>query len=234
MSVPFNELQKLEPSAVIELFVLDATAHGLGIFRFHAGTNELRQDLTWQGNVFTRFPVKAEGFQFSGTGPLPRPKLIVSNYMSGITALLIAADDLVGAKITRKRTLKKYLDEVNFASGVNVTADPTVEFPEDVFYIDRKVSETRTAVEFELVSAIDLHGVLLPRRQIIQNSCSWMYRGAECGYTGSACFTRDDKPTNDTASDACGKRLSSCKLRFGENGELPYGGFPGADLFKGG
>src|SRR6185436_7754424 len=32
--------------------------------------------------------------------------------------------------------------------------------------------------------------------------------------------------------EKCGKRLSSCKLRFGENAELPFGGFPGAGLIK--
>jgi lambda family phage minor tail protein L len=233
-SVPFNEIQKLEPSAIIEMFVLDATAQGAGIFHFHAGTNELNQDLTWQGQVYVRFPVMAQGFEFSGSGPAPRPKLSVSNIMSGITALLLSTDDLIGAKITRKRTLKKYLDAVNFAYGVNPTADPTVEFPPDIYYIDRKVSESRRTVDFELVSALDLQGLQLPRRQIIQNSCAWKYRGSECGYTGTACFTSDDKQTNDSSADVCGKRLSSCKARFGSTAELPYGGFPGADLFKGG
>ena len=30
--------------------------------------------------------------------------------------------------------------------------------------------------------------------------------------------------------DVCGKKLSSCKLRF--SGELPFGGFPGANLSR--
>ena len=32
------------------------------------------------------------------------------------------------------------------------------------------------------------------------------------------------------AEDVCGKRVASCKLRFGDNGELPFGSFPGAGL----
>ena len=32
--------------------------------------------------------------------------------------------------------------------------------------------------------------------------------------------------------DVCGKRLNSCQLRFGA-ANLPYGGFPGANLTRG-
>ncbi|MFZ9998262.1 MAG: hypothetical protein ACO3G3_02690, partial [Candidatus Nanopelagicaceae bacterium] len=40
-------------------------------------------------------------------------------------------------------------------------------------------------------------------------------------------------PANDPlrASDQCGKRLTSCRLRFGTS-TLPFGGFPGANLFQ--
>ncbi|HFF4526214.1 TPA: phage minor tail protein L, partial [Acinetobacter baumannii] len=31
----------------------------------------------------------------------------------------------------------------------------------------------------------------------------------------------------DPNLDACGKRVSSCTCRFGENAVLPYGAFPG-------
>ncbi|MGZ3743534.1 MAG: phage minor tail protein L [Pseudobdellovibrionaceae bacterium] len=233
MAIPFNEIQKLEPDAIIELFVLDATIHGLGIYYFHAGTNALTQNVIWQGQTYVRFPIDAVGFQLSGNGPAPRPKLAVSNFMSGITVLLISYDDLIYSKVTRKRTLKKYLDAANFSGGVNPDADSTVYFPDDVYFVDRKVNESRVAVEFELVSAMDLSGLQIPKRQIIQNLCPWKYRGAECGYTGTSYFKNDDIATLDSTLDSCGKRLTSCKARFGATSELPYGGFPGADLFGG-
>lgn len=233
MTIPLSEIQKLEVSAIIELFVIDATEIGAGIYRFHAGTNQLNENIVWQGNTYTRYPIEATGFDVSGSGTLPRPRLVVSNFMSGITALLLTTDDMLGTKLTRKRTLNRYVDAVNFSNGINETADPEAQFPDEIYYIDRKVNENRTAVEFECTSVMDLSGVMLPKRQIIQNSCSWKYRGSECGYTGEACFTKDDQPTTDTSKDSCSKRLASCKLRFGANAELPYGGFPGADLFKG-
>lgn len=227
-----SEIQTLEPSAIIELFTLDASSFGGGVHLFHAGTNGLLQNVVWQGNTYVAFPVQASGFDYSGNGQLPRPKLVVANVTGAITALVLNYDDMLGAKLTRKRTLAKYLDAVNFPGGVNPTADPTAEFADDVFYVDRKATETRDVVEFELAAAFDVAGVQLPRRQIIQNVCVWSYRGAECGYTGTAYFDATDVSVSTAGQDVCGKRLSSCKVRFGANNPLPFGSFPAAGLSK--
>ncbi len=227
-----SEIQKLEPSAIIELFVLDATSIGSDVFRFHAGTNGLRQSIVWQGNTYMPFPVKAFGFDMSGNGQLPRPKLQMANVTGAITLLVLQYEDMLGAKVTRKRTLAKYLDAVNFTGGMNPTADSTAEFPDDVFFIDRKVTETRDVVEFELAAAFDVAGVQLPRRQIIQNVCVWRYRGGECGYSGTNYFDANDQPVASAGLDVCGKRLSSCKARFGANSPLPFGSFPAAGLTR--
>lgn len=227
-----TDIQKLEPGAVIELFELDLATLGGTVQRFHAGTNELRANVTWAGNVYTAFPVEASGFEYNGQGQAPRPTLRVANVAGAITALILMYEDLVGAKLTRIRTLAKYLDAVNFPGGVNPAADPGAEFPRDVFFVDRKASETNTVVEFELAPAMDVTGVMLPRRQIIQNICAFAYRGAECGYTGTNYFDANDVATT-IGNDVCGKRLSSCKARFGAYAELPYGGFPSAGLLRG-
>lgn len=225
-----TEIQKLEPSAIVELFELDCTELGGTIFRFHAGTNELKQNVVWQGNTYVRYPIQATGFEIATQGTLPRPRLKLSNVLSVITTVLLELDDLAGAIVYRKRTMKRFLDAVNFTGGVNADADPDAHFVDDKYYIDRKASENRDVVEFELASAIDLAGVSVPRRQIISNLCTWRYRGAECGYTDTRYFTADDSQTTDSTLDTCGKRLSSCKKRFGTGGDLPFGGFPGANI----
>jgi lambda family phage minor tail protein L len=226
------EIQKLAPSAVIELYVLDLSIFGQGPVRFHAGTNALLQRVVWQGYAYEAFPIQVEGFEFNGGGQVPRPRLRVANVTGSITALVLSYQDLVGARITRKRTLAKYLDAVNFEGGLNPTADPLAEFADDVYSVDRKSRETREVVEFELAASFDLEGVSLPRRQIVQNVCPWSYRGAECGYTGSAYFNASDELVSSRAQDTCGKRLASCQRRFGTNAELPFGGFPAAGLFR--
>jgi len=226
------DIQKLEPGAIVELFELDLSSidPAIGVLRFHAGTNGLLQNVVWQGNIYTAFPVQATGFEINGQGQSPRPRFLVSNVAGAITALVLQYDDLVGSKVTRKRTLLKYLDAVNFPAG-NPDADPDAAFADDIFFVDRKSAESNEVVEFELAPALDLTNVALPRRQIIQNMCQWKYRGVECGYTGTAYFDINDQPTV-ASQDRCGKRISSCRLRFGQFNELPFGSFPAAGLLR--
>ena len=229
-----EELNKLAPSSVIELFELDGTASSIGddqVRRFHAGVNQdIDGNIVWNGNTYERYPIEATGFKYDGQGQLPRPQITVSNILSLVTTLILDYNDLVGATVTRIRTLKKYLDATNFTSGTNADADPFAEFAREVYIIDRKVVENRELVTFELAATFDVAGVQLPRRQIIQNICPWTYRGEGCGYTGTDYYDIDDNEVATEALDVCGHRLSSCKLRFGEFSELPYGGFPSAGL----
>ncbi len=238
MSIPVSELQKIVPSSVIELFVLElnTTQHGVSdTYRFHAGANmDSNGELVWAGNTYQRFPIEAEGFEYSGNGQLPRPKVRVSNILGTITAILLTLPSgLEGAKFTRIRTLARYIDAVNFPGGVNPygTPDPTAAFPSEVYFIDRKTSENRDVVEFELAAAFDLAGVRAPKRQCIANICQWVYRSAECGYTGSSYWDANDNVATTLAADVCGKRLSSCKLRFGDTAQLPFGSFPGIGTY---
>jgi lambda family phage minor tail protein L len=223
-----SEIQKLALSARVELFEVDLTSLGDSVYRFHAGTNQLSQPIIWQGNTYAPWPCQATGFDYNTRGQLPRPKLVLANVSGAITALVLLLNDCVGAKVTRKLTLLKFLDAANFPGGVNPTADPNAHLPDEIYFIDRKATENSEIVEFELTAPFDVTGVMLPRRQIIQNICPWKYRGSECGYTGTNYFNADDTQASSLAQDVCGKRLSSCKKRFGENSELPYGGFPGA------
>ena len=75
-------------------------------------------------------------------------------------------------------------------------------------------------------------GQFIPKRQLVANICQWAYRSSECSYSGSNYFDINDNSVSTLAADRCGKRLSSCKKRFGENGELPFGSFPSAGRFK--
>jgi len=227
-----SDIQKLAPGTLVDLFELDATAIGGEVVRFHNGVNALGSDVVWQANTYTRFPIEASGFERSGSGSLPRPKLRVSNITGLVGALVRELQDLVGAKLIRRRTFAKYLDAVNFPGGVNPAADPNASFPDEIWNVERKSGENGLHVEFDLAAAFDVQGVQLPRRQCIQNVCTWRYRAAECGYAGGAVADINDVPTGGMASDQCGKRLASCKLRFGAYNPLPFGGFPGVGLVR--
>ena len=229
----YADLSTLAPDAIIELFELhyDNTLHGsTDILRWHAGSNaDVTGNITWNSNAYVRLPVQAEGFEYTNGGTLPRPTLSVANLDGAITALLLGVNlttpgnDLTGAKVKRIRTLKKFLDGES-------AADPYATFPIEEWFIDRKATESRDVVSFELASKFDLSNKELPNRQVVANICQWQYRSSECSYTGSNYFDVNNNSVGTLAQDACGKRLSSCKKRFGENGELPFGSFPGAGL----
>tara|TARA_R100001129_G_scaffold148746_3_gene110437 strand:- start:72 stop:647 length:576 start_codon:yes stop_codon:yes gene_type:complete len=171
-----SDLQSANPSAIIELFTLqlDNSLHGSNtIYRFHAGSNvKDLGEIVWAGNSYTRLPITAEGFAFT-RGQLPRPKLIVSNALGTISAILVTVNntttgnDLTGATVTRIRTLAKFIDAVNFTGNTNPfgTPDPNAEFPREVYKIDRKANENRQIVEFELAAPTDLAGIRIPGRQ---------------------------------------------------------------------
>ena len=171
-----TDLQKINPSAIIELFTLttDATLHGSDqTYRFHNGTSlNANGDITWAGNQYLKMPIQAEGFAFR-EGQLPRPTLTISNALGTITAILLnvnsttTGNDLTGATVTRIRTLARYLDSINFPGNTNTlgTPDPTAEFPQEIYKIDRKSAENREIVEFELAAVFDLAGIRAPKRQ---------------------------------------------------------------------
>ena len=165
-------LQDADAKTVVELFdfELNTAQHGeTTVHRFTNTKNELGANIVWQGNTYTAIPLKAEGYEASGQGTLPRPNISVSNLLGTFTTLIaILPDGLEGCKVTRTRTLSKYLDAVNFTGGSNSDADPTSYFrPRDIYFIDRKSMENRNVISYEMCSAFDLAGVRLPKRQIL-------------------------------------------------------------------
>lgn len=212
---------------------------GVPDYSFANDSNELNAGVIWtrlyngvsRTITYAPFPIEATEFEFQGT-ELPRPKLRIANVNQMIGAIVRSENDLIGARVARWRTFAKYLDPANFTGGVNPEADPTCYFPPDIFYVERKVMETNTLIEFELVSAMDLQGIKLPKRQVMRNVCPFKYRGAECGYAGADHPIPGQTNTDGTPiSDGCDHGLGTehgCRAHFGTGAEVPFGGFPAA------
>lgn len=151
-------------------------------------------------------PIIATGFDRTTKGQIPQPELQISNVFGLLSELIESLDDLIGVKVIRRRTLAKYLG--NFP-----TKDYDTYFPSDIYYIERKVSETSMSITFQLASPFDLEGLQLPRRVVTHNHCLWEYRGDECGYgngrssdlNGLPLATAfDDVPTSGDLYDSFG------------------------------
>ena len=221
-----TELLKLNQDALIELFELDLSTLGINtIYRFTSEIETNGQSVSFRGQKYDALPIEASGFEYTSKAPFPRPNIKVSNITGGISALLVLYQDLTGAKMVRRRTLIKYLD-----------GHPNGTLPEelhpDIYFIERKTEENELYVNFELVSGIEMAGLQIPARRVTRR-CTWKYRGVECAYTSQAYFNEFDQPVSDPRLDKCGHRLSSCKVRFGANNELPFGGFPTVDVSGG-
>ena len=84
-----------------------------------------------------------------------------------IVNLTTPHNDLTDSKITRITTLASELDAANFPGNTNPFGTPSSnELPQEIFFIDRKVSETRDLVQFELVGELDQANKKLPARQV--------------------------------------------------------------------
>lgn len=236
------DIQKLEPGGIVVLFELDATEIGADIQRFHGYAQTT--SIWWQGNEYLPWAIQAEGFELTGDGQQPAPVLSVGNIGQDadgnqipgiISALCIAFEDLLGAKLIRHRTLVQYLDAVNFPEG-NSESNPDEHMPDDIYYVEQKTSETSETVQFELRSALDLSNEMLPGKQIIAGVCWWArgngYRGPYCGYAGAAMFDKDGNPVTDPQLDECGGGVSDCKKRFGEWEVLNYGSYAAAGMIR--
>lgn len=226
-----EEVQKLETDNIVTLFQLDTTPiGGSSVFNF---TKKMREDsyISFGGVQFAAIDISYDGFLWDGRGGFPKPTIQVSNVANLLTALIVEFKDLCGAKVTRIRTFEQFLDD-----GSN--PDPEATFPLDIYQIEQKTQHNRVFVEWQLSSILDQTGRQLPGRIILRDVCTHTYRiynpatgtfdysNASCPYTGSKSFNENDQATT-APFDKCSKRLTGCKLRFGERGELKTRAFPG-------
>ena len=191
MAIPTSELQSITPSSIIELFKLElveGTHYATGnpsnapiVFRFHAGTSmNTQSEIKWQNELYQRFPLRATGFGFSGKGQIARPQLEMSNLggiardsaVINVTDLMILVNattphnDLLNAKLTRLSVLASSLPNDNFVGNNPFGTPNNNALPEEIFFIDRKVNESREFVIFELVSRLDTENRKIPARQV--------------------------------------------------------------------
>lgn len=184
-----TDIQKGWHEAIVEMYDVDLspiTGDAGDVFYF---TNQLKEDdsrIQWKGNFYDALPIISAGYERNTTGQIAQPTLTVANIFGTFTEIIDSYDDLVGAKITRRRTFAKYLDG-------EPLADTLQEFPVDIFYIERKTQETALTITWQLGSVMDLEGLQLPRRVITQNHCLWRYRSSECGYVGPPVFGTNDQ-----------------------------------------
>ncbi len=199
----YNSAFSLTPSTLITLYQIDVqqlvTNRNLNnaipltqmVYYFHNMVHLGNTAITWQGQGYIAAPIIVEGFESVSKGTNPIPKMSISVNEAGIPLLatlksvMAQLGDFSGGKVTRIRTLAKYLDSVNFQNNdapPGFSPDPNAQFSQDVYFIDRKSQENKFTIQFELASLMDVEGIQLPLRLCLASRCVFNYRGEGCMY----------------------------------------------------
>lgn len=238
MTVPISqESQELSPSAFVSLFQFDSSILGGPVLCFSSTKEENGNSIKFGGVEYPPLNFTAEGFAWDSAS-IPRPKVTASIAGNGELSasfldMVIAFNGAQGARLTRIRTLVRYLDG-------HEDGGQAICYPPDIYLIDRVLSLTKSAVQWELIAPMDLPNCKLPSRQALRETCGWIYRrwdsakgdfiygtgSLACPYAAEACFNKAGV-TAPREQDECGHRLKDCVLRHGEGHPLPFGGFVG-------
>lgn len=164
----------------------------------HLHFAEYDEDVTFDGQVYTKFPVKHEYIDVNGAGQVGPMKVTVSNVNRFIQAYL-EQYDLRGKQVDIIMIFADKLD------------DPSAKVV-DSLYIDSYACN-ESAVEFSLATKIDVIELPLPSRKYLRTHCGFVFKGSECAYAG--------------AETECNRTLQRCKelsnqVRFGGFPSIPF------------
>ena len=221
-----SEAMSLEPSQILEFYliyfgwpedqtsVLALTPSRPGMQRGDSETTLTADRIIWQDQEYLSYPMEVSGFEVKGDNSLPRPRIKVANVEFAISKYLKVHNNLIGAKVVRKRTFARFLDDINFPSGKNPyfdinspsssEASASSYLPDQTYYINRRVTETKDLVELELSTVFELDNTFLPNRNVYARYCTWVYRGNGCLYNSKPIRAANDavfkEPNGTTVS----------------------------------
>jgi lambda family phage minor tail protein L len=181
-----KNLLQLEPTAILEFFIIyPNTVDAPDIFfALHGGSN-FQKPITWQNVPYLPMPIETEGFEVHANGRIARPKIRISNKDYFMSDALANNKDFKHARVIRKRTFVKYLDDENFDNDNPWNeADSSAELSSDTYIVGQKTAENKLYVEFELNSLLDIDNLNLNNRIVMSNYCSFPYRSYGCNYKG--------------------------------------------------
>lgn len=207
-----TEAMSLEPSQILEFYLIYYAwpEDQNSVLALTPTIRNLSNRIIWQGQQFISFPMETSGFEVKGDNSLPRPRIKVANIDYSISKYLKVHNNLIGAKVVRKRTFARFLDDINFPGGENPyfqvgtsssDASSTSHLPDQTYYINRRITETKDLVELELSTVFELDNTFLPNRNVYAKYCTWVYRGCGCLYQGVPVKTANDEDFEDSAGN---------------------------------
>lgn len=185
-------LFEIEPTALIELYRVypDVEKKPESYFNIHNGS-VFGGGVIWQGETYAPIPMETEGFSVSAS-KVNRPLIRISNKDFFVTSLIKNNNDFANARVERRKTFIKFLDDENFDGGNPFgESDASANISVDYYLVSQKRQENKVFVELELTSPLDIETLELNNRRILGKYCYWKYRGPGCEYQGAP-IERDD------------------------------------------
>lgn len=194
-----SNLFLLDNTSVLDLFEIKLNDFD-GYFRFH-GSKNLKSNIVFKQKEYIFIPCEISNLEYSSEAKQNRPTLSIANVNNYISNLIKDRKDLIGKRFYRKKILTKDLDDINFG-GSNKNTLGVSSFSSfisvDTFVIQKKNSENKDKVEFQLANILDLDGQTVPSRKVYNDICQWQYRGYGCNYGKLSDYTGPTIPVRKT------------------------------------
>jgi lambda family phage minor tail protein L len=152
-------------------------------------------DIEWNGTTYSRFPFDIDSVSDSGKGELPTLQLTLSNVTRIIQAYLEPLDGAVGSTVDIHVVNSDYLSEDTSSL--------------DMSFVVISVIMSASKAVFTLGAPSPFRR-RFPLIRYIAGHCNWIFKGAECAYSGS--------------SATCNKTFEYCTTL---GNTKRFGGFPG-------
>ena len=200
MMLNLSAVAKMEKNKLVSdgawILLLEITVSQSTVIRLCRNT----EDIQWNGETWTAFPLELDAPKQSGTGELPRFAVRVSNITRTVEGYLEQAGGGVGATVRMMVVMSNHL-------GLT-----TPELDEE--FSVQSTSYDQDWVTFNLSGSVNLFR-RIPQRRFMKNFCPFQYKGPEC-----KCLS--PLPTCDKSLSACKARGNS--RRFGGEPAIPQGG----------
>jgi len=151
------------------------------------------EDVTYKGQTYAAYPFEISGLDYKG-GDVPAPTITLANVDRSLQVSLERNDGMRGRQVTIRTTFLELLDDDQAYIDETLTVDA--------------VAFTETKIELSLSSTFEVFDLQVPFYQFTIY-CRWIFKSAECGYTGPA--------------TECAKTRKACR---GHNNLINFGGFP--------
>jgi len=153
-----QELQQQTINPLVEMYVIDLSVIGEAIHHFTPNI-EGSNNVSFGGTSYLPLPLAISSVERSTAGSPPRAQLNVNDYSRLLRSYIVDNEDLVGCRVTRFLTLRKFLDDGTSPDGSQRKQVVT-------FVINQLESTKGDDLVFGLRNLIDLPNLELPRGKV--------------------------------------------------------------------